>query len=245
VDGDRRAAPAAAEVDSLDRPHLVGRTNPIPAREAAMRASLGSLLLVVAATAVADAQVMNGELGYTLTVPEGFVAYPAGKTSPDIVDCWVERTPASDAGAISLCVQRLRGTLSREPMTADELGSPNLLLTSFRWNEFDIEGVEGVATPDNGQTSTFVAQIPLQGEAIQLIARGPGNQRARVRAVMTSTLISLVGESDWVSDSGRFAWLERTVTRFLSKIVAGAVILIVATLWGWIRSRREPEPATA
>jgi hypothetical protein len=210
-----------------------------------MRASLGSLLLLVTATAIAGAQVMNGELGYTLTVPEGFVAYPAGKTTPEIVDCWAERTPASDAGAITLCLQRLHGTLSREPMTADELGSPNLLLTSFRWNEFDIEGVEGVPTPENGQTSTFVAQIPLAGEAIQLISRGPGNQRARVRAVMTSTLVSLVGESDWVSDSGRFSWIERKVSRFLSKIIAGAVIIILATLWGWIRRRGDPEPVAA
>jgi hypothetical protein len=210
-----------------------------------MRASIALLLLLVAVPA-AEAQVSNAELGYTLAVPEGFAAYPAGKTSTDVIDCWAEKVPASDAGTITLCVQRLHGTLSREPMTADQLGSPNLLLTSFRWNEFDIEGVEGVATADNGFTTTFVAQIPLAGEAVQLIARGPGTQRARIRSVMTSTLVSFVGESDWRTWEERFEWLIRPVRRFLSKIIAGVVILLVAGVWGLVRRRRDdPEVVAA
>ncbi len=210
-----------------------------------MRARVASLLLLLCSAPAADAQVSNAELGYTLTVPEGFVAYAAGKTSADIVDCWIEKLPASDAGAITLCVERLHGTLSREPMTADQLGSPNLLLTSFRWNEFDVEGVEGVPTPENGHTSTFVAQVPLEGEAVQLIARGPGNQRARVRTLMTSTLVSFVGESEWRTISERYEWILRPLRRFLSKIIAGVVLLLIGVVWSLRRGREDPEPAAA
>ena len=204
-----------------------------------MRAGIAAVLLLAAASGVADAQVTNRELGYTLTVPAGFVAHPAGKTNADIVDCWGEEAP-SDAGPITLCVERLRGTLGREPMTAEQLGSPNLLLTSFRWNEFDIEGVEAVATPDNGFTSTFVAQIPLEKEAIQLIVRGPGSHRARVRAAMTTTLVSLVGETGWLS---RLQSFER-YGRLAGKIVGG-ILAVLAGVWLRSRRRRRAELATA
>ena len=209
-----------------------------------MRASLASLLLLAAVSGVGGAQATNKELGYTLTVPEGFVAHPAGKTRSDIVECWAEEKAPSEAGAVSLCVERLHGTLGREPMTAEQLGSPNLLLTSFRWNEFDIEGVESVASADNGFTSTFVAQIPLEKEAIQLIVQGPGSQRTRVRAVMTTTLVSLVGETGWRS---KIQLVEQYADRYgrLAVKILGGLLAVILGVVVRARRRRKAEYATA
>ena len=46
--------------------------------------------LTLAATITVTAQVSNAAFGYTLSVPEGFTAYPDGNAQPDVIDCWAE-----------------------------------------------------------------------------------------------------------------------------------------------------------
>jgi hypothetical protein len=208
-----------------------------------MRVRLAALTLLVAAAAVSEAQIRNGELGYTLIVPKGFVAYPAGKSAPDIVDCWIEERPADGNAPITLCIQRLRSTLSREPMTPEQLGSPNLTLTSFKWLALDIEGVESIASPENGHTVSFVAQVPLAKEAIQLIVRGPQSQRTRARTVLSTTLVSLVGDTNWLTPLQRVQQYAARYRQYAEPVAGGLAAL--AVIWLLLRRRRRAALAEA
>jgi hypothetical protein len=205
-----------------------------------MRMIIGSTALMLAAASAGSAQVTNTELGYTMTAPPGFVGWPEGRNQPDYVDCWKEAEPAEGMAPITLCVQRLGGTLDREPMKQEDLGAPNLTLTSFRWNELEIEGVESSATPENGNAIGFVAQVPLEGEAIQVVVRAPTEQKARARAVMNNTLNGLIGDSDWLSSME----IAERYGRITGKFLVGALVAGFG-LWMRRRRRRDTEFAAA
>src|SRR5437868_9569867 len=99
-----------------------------------MRLALLALLLL-------QVQSNNAELGYQLTVPEGFTAFPEAKAqSADLLDCWAETTPASSAGTMVICVQRLHGVLPHEAMKASEVPAGSQLLP-FKWKTFDVQGI--------------------------------------------------------------------------------------------------------
>jgi hypothetical protein len=200
-----------------------------------MRTTIPCMLLLLICAASAEAQVTNGELGYTMTAPPGFVKWPAGKTSPDIVDCWAEEKPAEgSSGIITLCVQRLGGTLGSEPMTEADLGAPNLKLATFQWSDLEIEGVESSATEENGNAIGFVAQIPLEGEAVQLVVRAPTDQKARARTIMSSTLDGFIGESDRLST----VEIAERYGRVTGKFIVGLFVVLTGA---WYRRRRRRE----
>jgi hypothetical protein len=200
-----------------------------------MRTTIRSTLLLVIGAAAAGAQVTNRELGYTITPPPGFVAWPDGKTAPDMVDCWAEEKPAEgSAGIVTLCVQRLGGTLGRDPMSEGDLGAPNLKLTKFEWSDFEIEGVESSATEENGNAIGFVAQVPLEGEAVQLVIRAPTDQKARARKIMASTLDGFIGESDWLSSTE----IAERYGRVTGKFIVGLFVVLTGA---WYRRRRRRE----
>src|SRR2546425_5368895 len=65
-----------------------------------------SLFLLVAATA-AESQVRNAELGYSLTLPEGFTDFPAARSQKDIVDSWRSEEHTSELQSLAYLVCRL------------------------------------------------------------------------------------------------------------------------------------------
>jgi hypothetical protein len=202
-----------------------------------MRVLSASLLLLLAGAAVANAQVKNAELGYTITVPDGFVDHPDGMTgSPDLVSCWIEETPAADAGAVVLCVQRLRGTLGRERMTQADLPEPGMQLANFKWKEFDIQGARAVTEQEDGRVVALVAAVPLKPEAIQLLVAAPESETARAEALMSSTLATLQGESNWLTSTQRAELAGEVFGRCAA--VAGAIWFAI-----WYRRRRRAAAA--
>jgi len=51
----------------------------------------------------------------------------------------------------------------------------------------------------------LVTQVPLRREAVQLFLSGPADQETRGQALLSETLASLEGESNWLSTSERGA----------------------------------------
>src|SRR2546425_5500734 len=158
-----------------------------------MRMICAVMVLVLGGAVVGHTQVTNAELGYKLTLPEGFTDFPAGRSQKDVVDCWTEATPLSANGAIVLCVQRMRGTLPREGMRQQDVPAPTEVVT-FKWKGFDINGLRTLTSQDGKRVFVLVAQVPLRREAVQLFAGGPADQAARGQAGMTATL---PGGTNW------------------------------------------------
>jgi hypothetical protein len=148
-------------------------------------------------------QASDASLGYQFTVPEGFVTYPEGRSAnPDLVECWTEDEPVSAQGALVLCVQRLHGTIGREPIRPDELPA-GAQLTALRWREFDLQGVRAMTERDEGPSFSLVAQLPLKPEAVQLLLAGPADEVERGDTLLKAMLTSFKGESNWLTSSER------------------------------------------
>jgi hypothetical protein len=160
------------------------------------------MMPIVAGVALLAQLATNTELGYKFPIPEGFVAFPAGAAQPDVVDCWTESVPAAPSGALIMCVQRMHGTIGREPLRPQDL-PPGSTLVHYKWKEFDIDGVRTDTAESGNPVVILAAQMPLKPEAISLIVTGPQDQAARVEAIMTATLAAFEGESNWLSAAER------------------------------------------
>ena len=167
--------------------------------------------------------VTNSSFGYRFAVPDGFVAFPEGRSQRDVVDCWSELMPYSQNGALVLCVQRMRGTLSRGRMKRDDVPA-SAQLTTYTWKGFEIDGFRSDTALAGAPVVILAAQIPLRGEAIQLILAGPLDQGQRAEVIMTSTIASLEGETNWLTSTERAGRLGNIVGWGLG--IAVGVVLV-------------------
>src|SRR3989441_12482959 len=124
-----------------------------------MRMICAVMVLVLGDAVVGHTQVTNAELGYKLTLPEGFTDFPAGRSQKDVVDCWTEATPLSANGAIVLCVQRMRGTLPREGMRQQDVPGPTEAV-AFKRKGVDISGLRTLRSQDGKRRFVLVWQAP-------------------------------------------------------------------------------------
>jgi hypothetical protein len=181
--------------------------------------------LTVAATVTATAQVSNAAFGYTLSVPEGFTAYPDGKAQPDVIDCWAE----AGQNGLLLCVHRLRDEMPRS-MRPDQIPAGMQPLTA-KWKTFAIPGFGTETVQDGQQVFVVAAQVPLRHEAVQLTVGGPTTERARGEAVLSAVLLSMQGESNWLTSAERAGRLGTAA----GWIIGIAVAAIAVRMW---RNRR-------
>ncbi|HUF28765.1 MAG TPA: hypothetical protein VMM18_17420 [Gemmatimonadaceae bacterium] len=180
---------------------------------------------------VEETRVTHSELGFTLIVPDGFVDDAELLLQPDVVFGWYE--PRSEyEGTIVLAVQRLRYTLGRDRPSAADLPDPAMELVTFRWRGFDLDGVKAIT--EEGEVVTFLIQVPLRREAIQLIVSAPIDETDRARALATSMLASLDGETNWLTSTERAERLGETAGR----------LLLIPLVIGLIVWRRRKQRAT-
>jgi len=188
--------------------------------------------IVPALMLLLQTQATSAELGYRFALPSGFTAFPEGRSQKDMVDCWSEATPVSAHGAMILCVQRMHGVLPREAMRQADLPATTQLV-SFKWKAFDLQGLRSLVSQQSGeQAFVLVTQVPLRREAVQLFLSGPADQETRGQALMTQTLASLEGESNWLTASERAGRLGTAAGWW----IAIAIAVTAALVW---RKRRQ------
>src|SRR4029077_480727 len=117
------------------------------------------LLWLVVATA-AESQVRNAELGYTLTLPQGFAEFPEARSQKDVVDAWTEATPTSPDGALVILIARMHGLLPREAMRQED-GPATTRVVSFKWKSFEVGGFKTQTSQAGKPVFVLVAQVPL------------------------------------------------------------------------------------
>ena len=189
-----------------------------------MRLTLAVMLPVLVAAPAAESQVRNAELGYSLTLPEGFTDFPEARSQKDVVGSWSEATPVSANGAVVLLVVRMHGVLPREAMRQEEVPA-NTQVVGFKWKGFDVSGLKTETTQAGQPVFVLVAQVPLRREAVQLSVAGPGDQAARGQAIMEATLASLEGETNWLTSAERSTRLGRAAGVWIGIAVALVAIL--------------------
>ena len=182
--------------------------------------------IVSALMLLLQTQATSAELGYRFALPSGFTAFPEGRAQKDMADCWSEATPVSAHGAMILCVQRMHGVLPREEMRQEDLPATTQLV-SFKWKEFDLQGLRALASQQGGeQAFVLVTQVPLRREAVQLFLSGPADQEARGQALLSETLASLEGESNWLTSTERAGRLGTAAGWWIAIAVAVVAVLV-------------------
>jgi hypothetical protein len=198
-----------------------------------MRPALALLLCHLAALSVAQGQIRNAELGFTIAVPEPFEVHPECAAQKDFVYCWVDKSGEADVGSFVVAVQRLRGTIGREGIKAEDIDTSRTRLMSFRWKGFDIDGVRTTFDQKGVPVVSYVSQIPLRREAVQLLVLAPESQEERVAELMNSTLATIQGETNWLTREQRAGLLGKSFGK------AGFVFLMIFLGVRYMRRRAE------
>jgi hypothetical protein len=171
----------------------------------------------------------NADLGYVMSLPDGFVAMPADFAGGrDIVGCWAGEGSGSGSrsqssrGAFVLCVQRMHATLGREHLKSSDLPAKSQLLT-VRWNGVDIDAIRTDTSQAGTPLTVYTAQVPLRKEAIQVVVAGPTARATEALAILHSVLGSLKGETNWLSPTER-AGRMGTIVGWVLGIAIGLII---------------------
>ncbi len=169
--------------------------------------------------------VSNAELGYAMSLPNGFGAIPAEFAGGhDIVGCWTrEGSQSPSPGAFVLCIQRMHATLGREHLKSSDLPATSQVL-KVRWNGLDIDAVRTDTSQAGTPITVYTVQVPLRKEAIQLVVAGPSARAPETLATLNSVLGSLKGETNWLSSSER-AGRMGTIVGWVVGIAIGVLIV--------------------
>ncbi len=208
-------------------------------------------------------------LGFSLTVPEGFLEFPGGKATRDIIHAFIAFDPKDEDTSLVLAIERMRGTLGPEALPKDALtnvmrsaikdamrrqvaqivgqdvdvGDPTIETYRDRWKSFAVSGI--LCRVDAADTAivTRVVQIPLRHEAIQVLVSGPAAREQDVERTMKAVLASLEGEGGHGGPSRwlgrRLDWVERVAG--IAKAVATLAGLVVLIVC--LARRKKPAAA--
>src|SRR5258705_788343 len=114
----------------------------------------------------------SAELGYVMSLPDGFVSIPAEFAGVrDVVGCWAGEGSQSSQGSFVLCVQRMHATLGRERLKSSDLPASSRLLT-VKWQGLDIDAIRTDTSQAGAPLTVYTAQVPLRREAIQVVVAG-------------------------------------------------------------------------
>ena len=171
----------------------------------------------------------NAKLGYRFPLPQGFEVFAAGRSQPDVVDCW------ADTSGLVLCVQRMHGVLGQQHLKSADLPRGTRLST-LKWKGFDVDVIRTDTAESGSPVVVYAVQVPLRPEAIQLVLAGPSAQANGAEAILASALAGLEGQTNWLSSTERASRFG-TIVGWVVGIVVGLLIVRMV-----VTRRRERSP---
>ena len=165
------------------------------------------VLLVVGACLLFASSSRGGETfkddarGYSLTLPDGFVANATlASASPTVLHAFTLNVPSGSKPGIILFIEKMDGTIDQEHLTPESIpaGFKGRLFTT-NWQGFVVDAIEVPEKVGNVTTTTYNVQIPLRRAAIQIKLFGPAERRADLDRLLTEILNGLHGESNWTA----------------------------------------------
>lgn len=193
----------------------------------------------ISSQAPSDQVISDKERGFTLTLPKGFTRHlvPAHE-NPRIIHSFIRGNPNDNETDLFLMIERMGGTIGRERLTPAAMppGFKGRLFTA-RWQGLEIDALE---VPDESgllPVVTYLLQIPLKREAIQVKLLGARDRQGELYALIPQVLDGLRGESNWVSASD----LASSKTYGIALLVAFCLIVLSGILALWWISRKVPK----
>ena len=187
--------------------------------------------------------VVDKALGFTLRLPDGFVANPdLVGAAPNIVHGFVLGDPTDDEQDIVLFIEDMRGIIGRERLSPKDMppGFQGRLFT-IQWQGFD---VDAFAVPEQFgeiKTITYNVQIPLKRSAIQVRLVGIADRDSELKVLLAETLAGLEGESNWIRSAMPVPGLASS-EKYGSVLLAFTIVFIVGGVVAlWLIARRTPK----
>jgi tetrahydromethanopterin S-methyltransferase subunit G len=205
--------------------------------------SLMFCVLASSALAATPVTVNEPEHGFTLVVPEGYVAYPEGKGA-NVLYAFLRGTP-EDASFGILQLQALGGTIGRDPLvratversTRDSVKSSGIEVERFdyrkiEWRSFELELVVTKMSAGDKHLVAMTTQVPLAKEALQVGLSGPAADEAKLVSEMQAVVASVEGKSSWLTEAERGEKISRGIGTLVGIVVGVSGVL-------WFRRRRQ------
>jgi hypothetical protein len=153
---------------------------------------------MVPVTSVAGAiRVSHPTLGFSFDVPAGFEEQELTQSSAKFWKLFA-RPAAPNELAEVFGVQPLGYKLPRNHLDIRHLpNSSNANLRRVSWRGVEIDTVRVSDAKAGKSYVTYNVQVPLKGEAIQLMLGAPREREAELKTRIETLLASLDGQSDW------------------------------------------------
>jgi hypothetical protein len=199
------------------------------------RMAVAIILVAVAGFVRAGEQVDDPDLGFTLTLPDGFKVHRDRTGAPErIAHAFILGDPNDETVDILLLIQRMRGTIGPEKIRRENL-APDFKGRVFteQWRGHVVDVVTVPEAIGEHKTVTWNVQVPLKKAAIQLMLFAPAEREAELGPLLKEILGGLDGESNWDASAPPPFKPPSTV------VLGFAAILFVGTLLGlWLLSGR-------
>lgn len=194
------------------------------------------IVLAFASAVYTGETVTHPQLGFRLSVPDGFAQDPERVQKPVIYS--FQLPPKGDQKlGVFIVVSRLGGVLGREKLDPKLLASksPLVTLTTEPWKDFDIEVVRIPEKTGDLQIVTFNAQVPLKPEAVQVAVIGEESRETELRSILRSVLGNLDGQTNWLNTEQRVGRMSRGLGQLAGTI--GVLTVVGLIIWRATRGR--------
>jgi len=197
---------------------------------------------LAAAAATAGETLHDPQLGFTLTVPDGFRPDPElAASNASFAHAFVRPAESEESLNTLLFIERLNGTIGREPLKAADLpaGSP-ASLSRIPWGEFEIDVIRFPEEVNQLAAVTYNAQVPLKRQAIQVRLFGPAERESELQSLLAQTVSSLQGETNWIPSAPIGSPVAQS-ENYGFVLLAVALLAVLGGLVGlWLVSRVAP-----
>jgi hypothetical protein len=194
---------------------------------------------------LAGERVTHPELGFQISIPDGFVRDPMRESSPflkkksrDIVFAYVR--PGEFRGGAPeavLLVSRLRGVIDQDSHFRPP--KSEITVETEKWHGFDIEMARVPEQFGDKKFMNFNAQVPLTPEAIQVTFVAEVQREEELRSLLRTTLATLDGPTNWLTAEER---IDRWAFGTAALAISLALLFVLARLAFTMGARRQPEP---
>jgi hypothetical protein len=144
--------------------------------------------------------VVDEALGFSLTLPGGFVPIRRDTESlQHFAHAFVLGDLGDDELDITLFISDLRGLIENKRLTPKDIPAGfNARLTTRHWQGFTVNVVESSQRVEGMDLVAYAVLIPLKRSAIRMEVTGPVDRKQEIEAQLDQLLNGLDGESNWL-----------------------------------------------
>ncbi len=192
-------------------------------------------VMLLACGANCETPLTDKRYSFSATIPDGFVDFPAGKSSPSIIHSFI-RPALAERHNITIVMERMYCIIPRRPLPPENVRAlrqqlppgSEVSVYQTRWQGYEVQGMD-VIISSGGET--FVnrgVRVPLEDEAVQIVVSGTRRVDAEITLVLEQLLATLEARSSW-DPTG--AWLRpKQVQRTLTGIKAVTHLAVATTI---------------